>query len=201
MSEEPLTDIDAELRALMAVEASPEFAARVRERVSVERMGRRSRMVIPAMAAASAALVVTAWVVAGLTMSSLPSGIPDEPPVRAATERLPPVADVEGPPPAVAAARIGRPRAPIAPAGVATGSSEPEVVVDARVKAAVERLLDAAPGRVLGDPPAARAPDPGEAAADLVVEPLVVEPVPVPGIVIGAVGFEQFPGRSIPWRE
>jgi hypothetical protein len=203
MPREPMNEIDAELRRLLAVAPSPQFEARVRTRLETERMA-GGWGIRPWMLAATAAAAVLIALVSGALMLDTPSSrLPESPPLNVAVRQpQPPVEPSSGVPDA------GQGRRPVAlrPAGsrpslvassAAGRSSEPEVLVDDRVKAAVDHLFATAAGRVLGDPPVTRMSDLGQPPAEIVVEPLVVEPVRVPVIDSGAAIFQPIPGRSL----
>jgi hypothetical protein len=181
MSERPLTDLDAELRALLSVDASPEFAARVRMRIAGERIAPRWGCVPLSLGGLAAAVLVVAVV-------SRPAGAP------APVAPAPPLAGVGAPaipslpvPPWPDAVTLSEPRRPGAarrgpargePVGVAVASS-PEAIVDPRQRTAIDALLALTNrGAVLEFVPA-----PASVATDIVVEPLnvpvlTVEPLP-----------------------
>ena len=164
--EHPLTEIDEELRELLAIEPSPEFAARVRQRVAMhQRSGRwwRSRL---ALAAAAASIVIAAGSLVG---PSSPPPVPEPPFVllRVPSLGLPSSVGMTSPTePPKRARRVERPPAhpPVAQA--------PDVVVDLQQQVAIVRLLELArTGTALALPPAAGVTP---------QTPLTVEPLSVP---------------------
>lgn len=170
--EHPLNDLDAELRRLLTVDPSPEFAARVRLRVSSERMaGARWRGPLWAGGAASlAAAAVLAVVLFEAPAPPLPLG--PRASARTAVAGPAPLPDgVLQEPAEPSRTAPGRP--PLAVRALPV--PRPEVLVDRRQRAAVDRLIDLArQGTTMVFRPAP-APD-----TDL----LVVEPLAVPLINI-----------------
>jgi hypothetical protein len=178
MSERPLTDLDAELRALLSVEPSPEFTARVRLRVADQRMSARWPWVplsLGSVGVAAAVLVVVSVSTPAVLLPPPPS---------------PPVAAVRGPaipslptPTWPDSPRGGAPRRQESHAAMAAAPS-PDVIVDPRQRAAVDALIALTnQGTVL-----TFVSEPLPMATDIVVEPLNVPPLTVdpPGMPAGA---------------
>jgi len=170
-------DVDRELKAALSVSPSPDFEARVFQRIAADRPSRwPSRY---AWVAAAASLIIVAGVFYALSRSSVvvaprpaprivehtpvptPAPRPEEPVRRKTTE------------PRVEMVRESR-RAP--------RSAEPEVLVPANQMEAVRRLVRAVnEGRI--EPPAEPLEGPMAPPAQLGIAPLVVEPIPLPPLV------------------
>jgi hypothetical protein len=186
MSEEPLTDIDEELRALLAVEPSPEFAARVRERIRTERVTRGSWFAAGAWATGVAAALLAVGI------ALWPSAeIPPPPPIQVVAATAPPVAPpiVESrlPSPGTGVAR--RRRAALGLSRQVVSRPEPEVLVDARQTAGMQRLFELfLSGAQLA---------PADAAA--LHAPIAVEPLRIPDLtIVDSAGSNVPPGRLVP---
>jgi hypothetical protein len=175
-------DIERELSAALTVVPSADFEARVLRTVQQDLPSRR-RVVAPVWLAAAAAVLigVGAWVLSDSRSRPVPERSVQPPAVVA--ETLPPRA-VEQPVKPVP--RTSR-ETPLRPARVARPSAtetarvlSPEIIVPAGQLALIRRLVgDANAGRPTL--PQATA-DPAAEPAELVVPPLVVEPVAVTGV-------------------
>jgi hypothetical protein len=166
--EQPMNEVESELRALLAVEPSPEFAARVRQHVRGQQMSRGFRTAGWLLAAGAALVTV---VVAALSLRmSVP---PDAAPRVAASRRVDVVLPLESrsmtPPEDVAAA--GKPV--VRPPVRARIAQADRVLFDDRQRIAIERLMELARAGTVLDLPDAAEP-----------APLAVEPLSVPPIVI-----------------
>jgi hypothetical protein len=186
MPEEPLTGIDEELRALLAVEPSPEFAVRVRERISREGTTVGSWLAAGAWATALAAALLAVGV--GLWPSS---EVSLSPPEHVAAARVPP-----GPAPIVeptdgASAPSPAPNAKMAVRGRLASASprrvasapEPEVLVDARQTAGIQRLFELVRSGA----------DLAPADSSALHAPIAVAPLRIPDLTI-----VDSPGPSVP---
>jgi hypothetical protein len=170
MPREPLNDLDAELRELLAVDPSPEFAAQVRARV-------RADALTPGWwnFRWTAAAAATVLIVAGLLVfkaSALRETTPALPPVAVVAQPRPPQAIADPPvqsrvAPVIRTARNGGRLRPVR--RVEGAPREPEVVVDVRRRAAVQQFLAMARAGLLN---AEVLPAEVQAPVDLVVEPL-----------------------------
>lgn len=197
MPREPLNELDAELRRLLSVTPSPQFEARVRTRLSTERMAGgwwRRRWTL---AAATAAATVVIALVSNALMLDTPSSPervppssdmavtrPAPPPVESASR--PPVVEPRQPRPRAPETRIARSPAPARAVQAASVTSEPEVLVDARQTAGIDRLYEMArAGTVL-------AVEERPATAD---QPIVVEPLRVPALIVDAAPAPWPPGH------
>jgi hypothetical protein len=172
--ERPLTDLDADLRALLAIEPSPEFAARVRSRVAGERMagwGWTPWLLVASTACGVGLAIVLAWPSAGVQAPEPPAA-PRLALGEAALPALPGVPELPPAPRRAAATPSESPRV-FPPVAVA------EVLVDPRQRTAVDALLALTNrGAVLEFVPA-----PNPVAAEIVVDPLnvpvlTVDPLP-----------------------
>jgi hypothetical protein len=179
-------EFDALLRRTLAVEPSPEFLPRVRERVSQQ--GRPSRWTAPWLFAATAAAATLALAIGVAWLPGAPAVTPAPPaapaPVVAASARPVP------PPPAIPRAASPRPRTiPARPVRAAHESpAAPVVIVDQRQRAALGtlfRMLEL--GRVSSESFAATVPVSLEPIAEQVpaitVEPVVVSAMPWGGVL------------------
>lgn len=179
-------EFDALLRRTLAVEPSPAFLPRVRERVSQE--GRPSRWMTPWMLAGAVAATAVALAIGISWLPRSPVVHPAPPqapaPAVAASERPVP------PPPTVPRAVPARPRtSPARPVLVAHESpADPVVIVDQRQRAALTTLFQMLElGRVSGDSFAATVPVSLEPIAERVpaitVEPVLVSVMPTGGVL------------------
>ena len=169
-------DVDRELKAALSVSPSPDFEARVRQRVETDRQSRWPAHYGWFAGAAAASIVVLVSVF--YAMNRVPVVVaPTVPPhvvEHSAPPTLPPRPDAPTPreatrPPRVATVRALR----SAPRTLA-----PEVLVPPNQMEAVRRLVRAVnEGRV--ELPAEPGQGPLAAPATLDVTPLVVEPIPV----------------------
>jgi hypothetical protein len=169
MSRDPLNDLDTELRGLLSVEPSPQFEAKVRARISAERMkGGGWSLGWPLAIAAAVVLAI----VSGALMFKAPSSPALVPPPVVAVAEPPAGAPIVEPPSAQPRAPdtgTGRARPRARTGRVAAVPREPEVLVDVRQRANVGRLIAMARAGLLKSedlPQAASGP------VDLVVEPL-----------------------------
>lgn len=170
--EQVLAEIDRELAAALSVTPSAEFEARVLQRVDD---GEAPRRWSSAWLAAAASLVLAAGLFYMMNrapaIEDVPQPIATNRPdvVLPAPEAVPMVKAVERPHPA-AGARVRRP----------ARAAEPEVIVVNQMDA-VRRLVRAVnDGRL--DPPAEPLQGPVAPPAELAVDPLVIEPIPVPAL-------------------
>lgn len=174
--EQPLNDVDAELRRVLAVEPSPDFVARVRQRVLREQMTRGS-WTAGWLLAASAALVAISAGALSLLTPPVPDAKPRVPVSRPSDIVLPlePNLTVRADPARVRKS-VARP-----PARGRASAPEAEVLFDNGQRIAIERLMELARSGTVVD-----LPDPPEQAplaiAPLSVSPITVEsPTPTPG--------------------
>ena len=164
--EQPLNEVDSELRRLLNPEPSPDFVARVRQHVHRHQMA-RGPWTTGWLFAASAALVA----ISAGALSLLTPPVPDaKPRVRVNPPSdivLPREPDLTTPAaPAIVPKRVARQRA-------RTASSRAEVLFDNRQRIAIERLMDLVrTGTVL------ELPDTPE-QAPLAVSPLSVSQITV----------------------
>jgi hypothetical protein len=177
MPEEHVSGIERELAALLAVDASPEFAAGVRARIA--RTG-PSRRWIPWALVAAAVLVAA---VGAMLIRTVPeSSVVPPRPIDAAGNR----AVVDG---------LSQPAAPVTPARAhapatvharsAPRTEAPEIIIDPAFNLAVQRLVRAAQQR-----PAEFARVSAVAAidappTDLAVAPMTIDDLAVPVIKVG----------------
>lgn len=179
-------EFDALLRRTLAVEPSPEFLPRVRERVSEE--GRPSRWTAPWLFAATAAAATLALAIGVAWLPGAPAVTPAPPaapaPVVAASARPVP------PPPAIPRAASPRPRTiPARPVRAAHESpAAPVVIVDQRQRAALGLFLRMAQQGTLPEETLAQTmPMPNqpieEQIVPIAVEPVAVSPIPVGGVL------------------
>ena len=179
-------DFDALLRRTLAVETSPEFLPRVRERIAQE--GRPSRwMASWVLAGGVAAAAVT--VAIGLAWFPGPPVVPPAPPAApapavAASERpVPPL-------PVIERAALPRTRNASAPASRAARESPVAavVIVDQRQRAALDLFLRMAQQGTLPEETLAQImPTPNQPIEEqilpIAVEPVAVSPIPVRGVL------------------
>lgn len=168
-----LAEIDRELAAALSVTPSADFEARVLQRVDEGETPHRWRS--PWLAAA-ASLVLAAGLFYAVSRAPAIDDVPPRPiatnrpdVVLPAPEAVPVVRPVERPHPS-AAVSVRRP----------ARAAEPEVIVVNQMEA-VRRLVRAVnEGRL--DPPAEPLQGPVAPPAELAVDPLVIEPIPVPAL-------------------
>jgi hypothetical protein len=167
-------DVDRELKAALSVSPSPDFEARVLQRVDADRSSRWPAQY--GWLAAAASLVIVAGAFYAINR---PSAIVDQAPApqvvrQTAPRALPPPHEAPvhknaGESPRVETVRVAR-RAP--------RTAEPEVLVPLNQMAALRRLVRAVnEGRIEAP---AEPPQGPMAPAQLGVAPLVVEPIPLP---------------------
>jgi hypothetical protein len=183
-------EAEADLHYLLAIEASPEFAARVRAAIGRRRAERRWEATWTAVAFASAALVVAA--AAALYHEGHPTiDISSAHKARLHDTLLaapPPVVTPGAAPPHLVPVRA-RPGRRIA---------EPEVVIDASLADAIRRVTAQARGKVAG-PKAFEDMGSPPSASQLSVPSVVVDPLDVPELVLlpaeasgsGTAGFSE----------
>jgi len=171
-------DLDRELKAALSVSPSPDFAARVLQRVEADRPAHRAAHY--AWLAAAASLVIAAGVFYALNRTpTVVSG----PPVPQVVERTAPrtvMPEREAPAPRNTSEppRIQTVRAAVGDLP-APRTGEPEVLVSPDQMDAVRRLVRAANEGRLVEAPAEPLQGPLAPPARLDVAPLVVEPIPV----------------------
>jgi hypothetical protein len=183
--ERPLNDLDRELRDLLAIEPSPEFAAGIRARVAEQAIAGVWRP--PLWLAAAAVLVVSAGL--GLVMlapSREPFVAPDVRLSAAPVPVAPVAAVVPATVPPTEPRRTGTMRASQPPArAVVADSQGPVIIIDPRQREVVARLFDdlrrsMAGGREVKVDDTVTETEIAEIAlAPIAVAPMVVEPIPV----------------------
>jgi hypothetical protein len=146
-------DVDRELKAALSVSPSPDFAARVLQRVEADRPSRRVTQY--AWLAAAASLVIAAGVVYALTRTSSPAAVAG-PPAPAIAERPAPPVEIPRPDVPVHRDTIEPPRVQTIRAArnaSAPRATEPEVLVPSAQMEAVRRLVRAVnEGRLVETP-------------------------------------------------
>jgi hypothetical protein len=187
--ERPLNDLDRELRDLLAIEPSPEFAAGIRARVAEQAIAGGWRP--PLWLAAAAVLVVSAGLgLVMLTPSRAPSVVAPDVRLSVAPVPVAPVAAVVPPAapagPSAERRREGTMRTSQPPARAGAADSQaPVIIIDPRQREVVARLFDdlrrsMAGGReVKVDDTVAETEIAEIALAPIAVAPMVVEPIPV----------------------
>jgi len=167
-------DVDRELKAALSVSPSPDFAARVLQRVEADRPSHRLAQY--AWLAAAASLVIAAGVFYALNRTPAVSGPPapqivehPAPPVEVPRPEAPARRDTSEPP-RVQTVRASR---------TAPRAAEPEVLVPPNQMEAVRRLVRAVNEGRLVEPPAEPLPGPMAPPPAVGVTPLVVEPIPL----------------------
>jgi hypothetical protein len=167
--------LDHELRALVSVDPSPDFQARVRSRVGAE-PARVGWLSVPAAALGAAAVVVVVAVVA-LTFVFTP-GVPNP---RATGGNHVMVANAVGPhAPLAGTVPVERPgRAPVSPAHRTQAVSFSRVQLDRDETLALQRLFASSWTRMVTD---AAEPVHGP----IVIPEIVIEPLVVDGLTEGA---------------
>jgi hypothetical protein len=164
--EQPLNEVDSELRRLLNPEPSPEFVARVRQHVLRQQMS-RDPWTTGWLLAASAALVA----ISAGALSLLTPPVPDAKPHVSVSSRSDIVLPRE--PGLTTRADPAKARKPVArqPARVRTITPRAEVLFDNRQRIAIERLMELVrTGTVI------ELPDTPE-QAPLAVSPLSVSPI------------------------
>ena len=180
-------DVDRELKAALSVSPSPDFEARVLQRVEADRTVRVGMFgvgrVLKTRALPIAASIV---IVAGLFYAM------NRTPVVVAPPAAPPIVERTAPPAPKTAPRTPAIEA-IAPPRVETVQAlrrapltmEPEVIVPMNQMEAVRRLVRAVnEGRITA--PTEPVESVKAASTEVTVAPLVVDPIPVPGLEPGA---------------
>jgi len=176
-------DVDRDLKAALSVSPSPDFEARVRQRIEEDQPSGAFDRLRAGWTARHAWLAAAASVVlaAGLfSVTNRPTAVVEDsatPPVVARPEPRPvPVAVTPPTTKPIERRHVARVR----PAAPAARNTEPEVIVPVNQMEAVRRLVDAVnEGRI-----ALLAPSEGpvEPPAEVVVAPIVVEPLPIPAL-------------------
>lgn len=168
---DPLAEFDRQLRAELSITPSPEFEARVRQRIDDRPARRWAWMPSYAWLTAAAAIFVVAGAVVLLNRNPVP---PEQPEVPAPARALAPVVSPASPEREVASAAPDAPRH-AQPVRVPAAIRAPEVLVPPQQAEAIRRLVrqgievPAEPVQTI-----AGVPEPLE------VQPLVVDPIPVP---------------------
>lgn len=175
-------DVDRELKAALAVSPSPEFEARVLRRIQVDRplrvgMFSVARGLKTAGLPIAASMVLAAGLFYALNRTPAVVAPPPTSPVVARTEPrpapVPPLAEPTTRPIERRLAARVRPSA-------AARRAEPEVILPVNQMEAVRRLADAVnEGRIVLAAAAEGSVDP---PVEVVVAPIVVEPLPVPAL-------------------
>lgn len=151
--------IDRELHAALDIDPSPDFLARVRQRVASEPepRGWRAWWVVPVAAAAIGALVVVVW----------QTPVPDPPEAEHLLASRVPAALV------VVPRLSGHPPSPARP-GVASRrvDAAPAVLIDANESRALRRL-------VFGSPLNIEEPYTGPSNSAIEIAPISIEPLPI----------------------
>ena len=175
-------DIDRELIAALEIVPSNGFEAGVLRRIQQDLPSRRG-LAVPVWLAAAAALLIAVgvWMLGDAGNRAIPAvRVSSGPPVAETTPQPPfepPVIRSTAPAPQKTARQA---RAGAGVAGAAAGSGGPEIIVPAEQLALIRRLVgDANAGRPTLPKPVA---DPAAEPAELVVPPLVVEPLAVTGM-------------------
>jgi hypothetical protein len=182
-------DVDRELEAALTVSPSPDFEARVLQRVAADRPSQWRAPYGWLAAAASVVLVAGAFYAlnrpspadAPLPLSQVVDQRPRAPvvgPVREPSVTEPARPQAPG-------AQRQTPRSAARTAGTAARASEPEVIVPLNQMEAVRRLVRAVNDGLV-EPPAEPLQGPMAPPAKLAVTPLVVEPIPVTPVAPGA---------------
>jgi hypothetical protein len=174
-------DVDRELKAALSVSPSPDFETRVLQRVQVGRglppsLKLRRTSKTPGLLAAAASVVL----VAGLFYAmNQPTTVVEEPGTRPVVARIEPrPAPVPATPPTTK--RIELPHVARVRPAAAARNTEPEVIVPVNQMEAVRRLADAVnEGRIVLTAPVEGSVEP---PVEVVVPPIVVEPLPVPAL-------------------
>ena len=182
-------DIDRELKAALSVSPSPDFAARVLQRVEDDRPS--SWATRYGWLAAAAAVVIAAGVFYALPRT--PSAPPPAPQVAEQTAPRAPMAqpDIRVPIPVEAPARTSTPASEVPRVAVVRAASraprvaEPEVLVPVNQMEAVRRLVREVNAGRLIEPPAEILPGPMAPPATLGVAPVVVDPIPLSPLAPG----------------
>lgn len=175
-------ELDRLLRETMAVEPSPEFLARARERIGRQPVASRwgsGWLVVTAgavVAFVAAVVVLPSFVANRTALPSPPAAAP--PPIAAVL----PVPDM--PPPPVERRTIRPRRLQSAPAAAASSSAEPLVIIDPRQRAAVNALVALLSRRKADEGAIPLKTDlPDGVAPSITVDSLVVSPIAVGGVL------------------
>lgn len=175
-------DVDRELKALLSVSPSPDFEARVLQRIDVDRPVRVGLFsVARGLKTAGLPIAASVVIVAGLLYAMNQSiTVVEEPGTQpVVADAAPPVAKTAPAPPPVKA--IDRPGATVRASARAPRGAEPQVIVPVNQMEAVRRLVRAVnEGRIPA--PTARVDAPLRLPTEVVVAPLVVDPIQVPAV-------------------
>jgi hypothetical protein len=175
MPEEHVTGIERDLAALLAIDASPEFAAKVRARIASTDS---SRGWIPWALVAAAVIVASVGAMLMRTVSAPPVALPGS---NAAIDR----AVVGVLPHAAAPMTPTRPHArTTVHARIAPRAGEPEILIDPAFNLAVQRLVRAAQQRRAEIDLAAAVTATDAPTADLAVAPMTIDELAVPVIKV-----------------
>jgi hypothetical protein len=159
---DPMNDLDRELTAVLRVEPSPEFAARVRARIATEPGPARWRMPRLALAAAGVAIAVLAVnVISSRPESTRPAGAPMLP-----HQSFAAIAPLAVAPPSIAPRRASRGERYVMPSDVQVSTSE---------MLALRRLFS---GEIV-------APPAGELPVEVVIAPIALDAISMPAIPEG----------------
>jgi hypothetical protein len=178
-------ELDALLRRTLAVEPSPEFLPRVRERIADGRPSRwpTSWVLAGGVAAAALALAIgLAWLPGSPIVTPAPPAAPA--PVMAASERpVPPVPTIQR-----AASPRPRPVPPRPVRAVRESPVAPVVIVDQRQRAALGLFLRMAqqgtlPEETLAETSPTLHQPLDEQIVPIALEPVAVSPIPVGGVL------------------
>jgi len=176
-------ELEALLRETMAVEPSPQFAVRVRQRIELE--PRKTRWSWTWFIAAGAAAVLVLAVVLPMRFNEggLPPAPPLAPPVQVEAAPVPPARPTS--PINSERARVEAPRVPRVVASHDPRRFEfPTVIVDPRQRAALNALARlSAQGQVSEEILEKLAAAPASVPAPIAVEPLVVSPIGLGGVL------------------
>jgi hypothetical protein len=158
VNEQQMSAVDRELSQLLAVEPSPEFAARVRTRIEQQPARRFAWWPWAGASLAAAAVIVAAVVIGAQTAPAVvaPASVPADIHLSSGEVALQPRTPVHAIPVVTPVARAQR----------AVRSEGPEIVIDPSLAAAIRRLASEQP--LLPEVPREPSLDP------VVVEPLIV---------------------------
>lgn len=176
MPEEHVTGIERDLAVLLAIDASPELAAKVRARIASTDS---SRGWIPWALVAAAVIVAGVGAMLMRTVSEPRIALPG-PPTGTGNGTV-----VAVMPQADAATTPTRTHArPTIPARIASRTEEPEIIIDPAFAVAVQRLLRAAEQHRAEVDLAAAVTATDALPAGLAVAPMTIDELPVPDIKV-----------------
>ena len=186
-------ELDRELSAALSVSPSPDFEARVLQRIDADASSwvtARHGWLAVAAAVVLAAGMSYALPRTPAVSDPLPSRIVDHTVPRVSSRQPEPVVHRDaGEPATLETVRASRPTSQSAP-----NSAEPEVIVPVNQMAALRRLV-----RAVNEGRIAAPPEPVHevlAPAGLTVAPLVVAPIPVPPVEPSGTDRPQRPARD-----